>query len=622
MFIKFLIRKNLILPHSVELFHMIWAHRYLMIASILMALGVTIAEIFGIGMIVPLLGSINSDANAFGEVPFFSIFQQFFEGVDVNSRLRFIALALVSIGIIRSLMAYLSVIASTMLNIKIDRDLKGVAFRQLLSVEYQFISGHEISYLMQRLNSFASQTASVGIIFSDIIRNVFMMIAYSALSLLLSWQLTLSAAVMLFLMQRFVRIPLQKRIKIMGKELNIAVTNFSGVNLESIGGMKTIKIHKCEETIYGRFQEALKTMNSATWRLRKTESLMEPVFSGLLVVIISTLLVAASYILEDGNGSGIPLIILFLFILNRLAGQVISLNNARIRLSKASHAISEEFKFLDRSDKVYIQDGEDEFLKLDNQITIDNVYFRYKQSDNFSLNGISTTIPANNMTAIIGPSGSGKSTLINLICHLYDPDEGRIMIDDVDIREIDVKSWGKKIAVVTQDVFLFNDTVANNIRFIKPEATNQDVIDAAKLAHAHEFVEAMSAGYDTMVGDRGVLLSGGQQQRIALARAFLANPDILILDEATSNLDGQTELYIKDSVEKLRLNCTVIVVAHRLSTIMKADKIVVLDGGKVVEEGGCVDLISRKGNFWEMLKLQKLDLPEEDLEEAAKLAKN
>lgn len=208
------------------------------------------------------------------------------------------------------------------------------------------------------------------------------------------------------------------------------------------------------------------------------------------------------------------------------------------------------------------------------------------------------------MTALVGASGAGKTTLADLIPRFYNATDGYLYIDEVDVRQFEINSLRRKIAVVSQDTFIFNTNVWQNISYGTPEATNDEIKQAAKLANALDFILEMPEGFDTQLGDRGVRLSGGQRQRIAIARALLRNPEILILDEATSALDSLSERLIQDSLEKLSVGKTVIAIAHRLSTISKADKVVVLEQGRIVEQGNYKELLDLKGKLWKYHQMQ------------------
>ncbi|MBW2025614.1 MAG: ATP-binding cassette domain-containing protein, partial [Deltaproteobacteria bacterium] len=232
-----------------------------------------------------------------------------------------------------------------------------------------------------------------------------------------------------------------------------------------------------------------------------------------------------------------------------------------------------------------------------------NVRFGYNAAD-LVLRGVSFKIQAGEMVAFVGSTGAGKSTLLDLIPRFYDVTAGAIRIDGMDIRDVTLKSLRRQIGIVSQDILLFHDTIANNIRYGNPSKGMNEVIEAAKAANAHEFIMAQPKGYDTVVGDQGTLLSGGQKQRIAIARALLTDPAILILDEAASALDAESERLVQETIERLHGTRTILIVAHRLSTILRADQIYVLEGGRIIESGSLEDLLALNGRFRQLHDLQ------------------
>jgi len=268
------------------------------------------------------------------------------------------------------------------------------------------------------------------------------------------------------------------------------------------------------------------------------------------------------------------------------------------------HGSIDNIKNLLRTDdKVYFKNGNIQFPGFQRSIDLVSVDFAYNVNQQI-LKNVTLTIERGKMTALIGASGAGKTTLADLIPRFHDATDGDVYIDEVDIKQLEINSLRRKIAVVSQDTFIFNASVWDNIAYGTPEATEWEIKEAARLANALEFILQMPEGFDTTMGDRGVRLSGGQRQRIAIARALLRNPEILILDEATSALDSISEQLIQDSLEKLSAGRTVIAIAHRLSTIAKADKVVVLEQGRIVEQGKYQELLKIQGKLWKYHQMQ------------------
>ena len=261
-------------------------------------------------------------------------------------------------------------------------------------------------------------------------------------------------------------------------------------------------------------------------------------------------------------------------------------------------------EFLRRDNKPFMKNGERKLEQLKEGIHFNKVSFHYPNNDKLILQEVDLYLPRGTTLALVGGSGAGKSTLADLLPRFYDPNSGSITIDGIDLREFDLKSLRSSIGIVSQETFLFNDTVRNNIAYGHPEVTDQEIFEAAKRANAYEFIEKLNQGFETFIGDRGVMLSGGQRQRLAIARALLQNPDILILDEATSALDTASERLVQQAIDELSRDRTTLVIAHRLSTIQKADKIAVLHEGQVVEIGSHEELLNKGGYYTRLYSLQ------------------
>jgi len=278
--------------------------------------------------------------------------------------------------------------------------------------------------------------------------------------------------------------------------------------------------------------------------------------------------------------------------------QVNSINQQAVAASERIHEV------LETSPTVVDKPGAQELTAFKNTIVFDNVWFNY--GDNEVLKGVKLEIKKGSMLAIVGPSGTGKSTLVDLIPRFYDPKKGRVLIDGLDIKEVSLHSLREQIGIVTQETILFNDTIRANIAYGNIGATQKDIEQAAVQAHAHEFIGHLPNGYDTVIGDRGMKLSGGERQRIAIARALLKNPPILLLDEATSQLDSEAERIVQEALDRLIQGRTVFVIAHRLSTVRNAHRIVVLERGTLVEQGSHAELIAKDGLYTRLYRMQEL----------------
>ena len=298
-----------------------------------------------------------------------------------------------------------------------------------------------------------------------------------------------------------------------------------------------------------------------------------------------------------------PLLV-FVFVLYRLEPRVKELDKARVDLVALDAAVRDTIGLVDRVGKPYLKSGSKQCEDLSLGIRLEQVSFGYTAGAELALRDIWLDLPVGSTTAIVGPSGAGKSTLIRLLVRFYDPTSGQILVDGVPLPEFDLQSWRSKIAVVGQRTFLFNASVLENIAYGVPEADRGAIERAAREAGAHDFIVRLPDGYLTRLGEGGAQLSGGEEQRIALARAIIRRPQVLILDEATNALDSISERLVQQALEALRRRCTIVMIAHRLSTVERADQIVVLQDGVLVERGSLAELMSMDGLFARLYRLQ------------------
>jgi subfamily B ATP-binding cassette protein MsbA len=419
---------------------------------------------------------------------------------------------------------------------------------------------------------------------------------------LISWQLTLISA-LLFTLLGVGLSNLNARVRESSFGMTTANANFTSIIIEFINGIRTVHTCGTQEFERQRYYKASNKVISTTTKVVFTWALVRPIAEGVATTVLVGMIILAFTSLVTNGTLQVASLLTFFFVLFRFIPFVQDINGTRAYLSTLHGSADNIKNLLNIDEKYYFQNGKTEFKGLKRSIDLVSVDFGY-DDENLVLHNIVLTIEKGKVTALVGASGAGKTTLADLIPRFYNATDGYLYIDDVDVRQFEINSLRRKIAVVSQDTFIFNTNVWENISYGTPEATNDEIKEAAKLANALEFILEMPEGFDTKLGDRGVRLSGGQRQRIAIARALLRNPEILILDEATSALDSLSERLIQDSLEKLSVGKTVIAIAHRLSTISKADKVLVLEQGRIVEQGNYKELLNLKGKLWEYHQMQ------------------
>ncbi len=560
----------------------------------------SLSEGFGISLFIPLFQSIDQSSQSSSDNSFFlGLINRLANYIPTDNRLLILSAAIFVCILLKNCLAYSNVLLFSWLNSRISHRLRSSIFSQLLHVSYSFLERNESGKLMNTLATETWKTSQALSVLVNLIINVCTILVFVTLLILISWPMTLLVTALMVGISLTIQL-MTRRVKQLGKQAVASNSELAARIWEGFGGMKVIRSFGREAHEQARFDQASVDVRNTFLKLDMVSGLVSPVSEVLSAILLLLSLLFAM----QSDRSALPALLTFIFILYRLQPKIKQLNSARVGLVALASSVEDVLSLLDSSNKPYLQSGTEPFRQLQRGIALRSVTFHYDPLEQPALRDVSIYIPQGKTTALVGPSGAGKSTLINLICRFYDPTEGEVQVDDRPLQNFELASWRRQIAIVSQDVYMFSTTVRENIAYGRLDATDSEIEDAARLANAHEFICELPYGYETKVGDRGLRLSGGQRQRLALARAIIRNPDILILDEATNALDSISENLIQEALNTLSQNRTVIVIAHRLSTIEQADQIIVLQTGQVVEQGNLQQLLYLKGLFAELYHLQ------------------
>jgi len=515
----------------------------------------------------------------------------------------FIAILLVVLTFLRNLTRYLAMYVLVPVRFGVVRDIRNKLFDKIVDLPLKYFSEKRKGDIMSRLTSDVQQVEWCIMNSIEVtLKSPVMIVGFLSVMLFISLKLTLFvflllpiAGLVIGLIGRTIR-----KVSAVGQSL---VGDLFSIIEETIGGLRIVKGFVAEPATKERFhnqnQRYFKTMTKMLRRRDMSSPLSE--FLGILVVVIVLWFGTKMVIGESITGS---MFITFIIAFSQIISPAKTFSSAYYFIQQGLASIDRiEHVLEDKTEIPEIENPQD-LQALTESITYENIGFAYESTP--VIKGIDLKIKKGQTIALVGQSGSGKSTMVDLLMRFHDVQSGRISIDGVDIKNYKVKSLRSLFGIVSQEAILFNDTVRNNIAFGNPNATIQEIEAAAKAANAHDFIMAMEDGYDAIIGDKGDKLSGGERQRLTIARALLKNPPILILDEATSNLDAKSERLVQDAINKLVANRTSIVIAHRLSTIQHADNIVVLNEGKIAEQGTHSELLAKNGAYKKLVQLQEL----------------
>lgn len=507
--------------------------------------------------------------------------------------------------LLKNLFSYLSILQMTYLNNGILKDLRQDVYNKVISLNVAFFSNERKGDLIARMTS---DINTIKVSFMSVlmmIREPLTILFTLAAMIAISWKLTVFVFFFIpisgYLISR-----LSKGIKSQSGDIFALEGHLLSNIEETLGGMKIIKNFTAEPYFSKKFNDFTKNINDLNNSIGKVMSLSAPASEFLGILVISILLIyGGSLVLIDQSLSG-GAFMAYMGLAYQILTPAKAITRAHHSLQGGNAAYERVAFILDAQNPLKDKPNAKVITEFNHEIKFNNVSFKYK--NDYVLKNFNLTVPKGKIIALVGESGSGKSTIANLITRFYDVNEGSITFDGVDIKDVTSKSLREQMGIVAQDSILFNDTIANNISLGLENINEEEIIAAAKVANAHNFISEFPDKYQNNVGDGGNLLSGGQRQRIAIARAVMKNPPIMILDEATSALDTESEKLVQNALENMMENRTSIAIAHRLSTIQNADLIVVMKNGSIIEQGTHNELLKMNGTYHNLVSLQSFEI--------------
>ena len=568
---------------------------------ILLAIFAGIFEALNVGLMYPIINNILNVKG--GDNAFIDLITPYLKIIPVDDELLRYAIAFIILACASFIFKTIYYFFSAKLSAVIVKEAKKKMFYKCMNSDYQYFIDNKQGEILYKTSQAPNSIAVTIQILSDIFLHLFIALSVFVMLISMSWKLVIivgiAGIIYLFAIREIsIRISYKagRKERDSGQKERVIVTEYTS-------GIKQIKVNETFDYWKDLFDKTIDTFWFHHRRNYFWNKLPQLLLWAIMYLAIGGAIIGIKILYPGRFLNLLPLIGTFatgIFIVLPKIAQF-----GQFRLQFMNQMPNVETVYSELKDEKYfkIENGTKKFEKLKKGIFFKDVIFAHKERD-LLLKDINMEIRKDQTTALVGPSGTGKSTIVNLMLRLYDVEKGGIFIDDTNIKDYEIFSFLDKVGFVSQDTFIFNASVKENIAFGR-NFSDEEIIDAAKKANIHEFITKLPNGYKTLVGDRGMAFSGGEQQRVAIARAIIRKPEILFLDEATSSLDTVSEKMVQDAIEKISKSCTTFLIAHRLSTVKNADVIHVLDGGEIVESGSHEELLDKKGKYWQLYKAQE-----------------
>jgi subfamily B ATP-binding cassette protein MsbA len=564
----------------------------------IVALGLLAAFLEGatLYLFIPLIQSLGAIDGAGNQVAY--LFDHLMVSVPAEQRIPILVAAVLATVVLKNMVSFLNSFVTRFTGGLVAHRLRLKVFEQTISSCIDYRVQNKKTDIINTLTTETWKVSSGLILVYRLIICACTCAVFFILLLMISVKLTAIAMSFLVCSAAVVHVA-TRQADASGKSV-IAENKRFGLRMwESINALQLIRSFSREDYELTRFARLSESVHRQLLKLDMLWAIPAPLSEIFATALIGLLILTGGML-----GTGFAVLAAFLAVLYRMQAPVREIMSSKVALDSLNPSVADVAEYLETTRRPYLTSGTKRIASFEKQIEFRNVSFRYAPGEPLALDKVSVTIPAGSTTAIVGRSGAGKSTLMTLLYRFEDPTEGEILVDGTPLRELDIRSWRERLSLMSQDVRLFNETVGANISYGKLDASTETIQKAAEIACADEFIRDLPQGYATEVGDHGMRLSGGQRQRIALARTILRDPDILLLDEATNALDSESERAFQDALDIYARGRTIIVIAHRLTTVAEADQVIVLEEGRVVEQGTPAGLLRSQGQFARLHGLQ------------------